>query len=151
MSQENVEIVRRTNEALQGVDVAPAIRAAFEGNTDAVAPEVAAAFVAWLNLFDPEVEIDTSGVNMAGSGVFRGLDGLLDIFGRWIEEWEHYSWIYHKLSDAGEHVILDAEIQRPARAAESKSSGISARRIRFSDGKVIPGAFSPIIRKHLKP
>ena len=119
MSQENIELVRRANEALQGVDVAPSFRAALAGNTDAIPPEVAAAFVAWVNLFDPEVEIDTSRVDMPGFGVFRGLDGLLNLFGRWIEEWEHYSWIHHNLSDAGEHVILDAEIH-----ATGKSSGV---------------------------
>jgi ketosteroid isomerase-like protein len=143
MSQENVEIVRRTNEALQGVDVAPFIRAALEGNTDAVPPDVAAAFIAWLNLFDPEVEIDTSGVDMPGFGVFRGLVGLLDLFGRWIEEWEHYSWIHHNLSDAGEHVILDAEIH-----ATGASSGVEvvwnlSQTYTFCEGKVIRwGVFS---------
>ena len=137
MSQENVELVRRANEALQGIDVAPSIRAAFTGNTDAVPPEVAAAFVAWLNLFDPEVEIDTSRVDMPGFGVFRGLDGLLDLFGRWIEEWEHYSWIHHNLSDAGEHVILDAEIH-----ATGTSSGVEvvwnlSQTYTFREGKVV--------------
>ena len=137
MSQENLELVRRTNEALQGVDVAPSIRAAFAGNTDAVPPEVATAFAAWLNLFDPEVEIDTSRVDMPGFGVFRGLDGLVDLFGRWIEEWEHYSWIHHNLIDAGEHVILDAEIH-----ATGTSSGVEvvwnlSQTYTFREGKVI--------------
>ena len=98
---------------------------------------MAAAFVAWVNLFDPEVEIDTSRVDMPGFGVFRGLDGLLDLFGRWIEEWEHYSWIHHNLSDAGEHVILDAEIH-----ATGTSSGVEvvwnlSQTYTFREGKVI--------------
>ena len=42
MSQENVEIVRRANEPLQGVDVAPFIRAGLAGNLDAIPPEVVA-------------------------------------------------------------------------------------------------------------
>jgi hypothetical protein len=137
MSQENVELVRRTNEALQGVDLAPSIRAALAGNTDAIPLKVAAAFVAWMNLFDPEVEIDTSRVDMPGFGVFRGLNGLLDLFGRWIEEWEHYSWIHHNLSDVGEHVILDAEIH-----ATGISSGVEvvwnlSQTYTFREGKVI--------------
>jgi ketosteroid isomerase-like protein len=119
MSQENVEIVRRTNEALQGVDVAPSIRAALAGNLDAIPPQVAAGLAAWAELFDPDVEIDTSGVDMPGFGVFRGLDGIRELFGRWIEEWEHYSWIHSNLSDAGEHVILDSEIH-----ATGTSSGV---------------------------
>ena len=111
--------LRRANEPLQGVDVAPSIRAGLAGNADAIPPQVAAAFAAWMNLFDPDVEIDTSRVDMPGFGVFRGLDGILKLFGRWIEEWEHYSWIHSNLSDAGEHVILDAEIH-----ATGTSSGV---------------------------
>src|SRR4030095_12671657 len=70
MSEENLELLRRATEALQGVDLAPAIRAALVGNRDAIQPEVAAAFLAWMNLFDPDVEIDTTRVNMPGFGVF---------------------------------------------------------------------------------
>jgi ketosteroid isomerase-like protein len=137
VSAENLELLRRANEALQGVDVAPAIRAALAGNRDAIEPEVAAAFLAWMNLFDPDVEIDTSRVNMPGFGVFHGFDGLLKLFGRWIEEWEHYSWTHSNLSDAGEHVILDAEIH-----ATGASSGVEvvwnlSQTYTFHEGKVI--------------
>jgi ketosteroid isomerase-like protein len=137
MSQENVELVRRTNDPLQGVDVAPSIRAALAGNTDAIAPQVAAGFAAWLNLFDADIEIDTSRVDMPGFGVFRGLDGLRQLFGRWIEEWEHYSWIHSNFSDAGEHVILDSEIH-----ATGASSGVEvvwthSQTYTFRAGKVI--------------
>jgi ketosteroid isomerase-like protein len=137
VSEENLELLRRANEALQGVDVAPAIRAALVGNRDAIQPEVATAFLAWMNLFDPDVEIDTSRVNMPGFGVFRGFDGLLKLFGRWIEEWEHYSWTHSNLSDAGEHVILDAEIH-----ATGASSGVEvvwnlSQTYTFREGKVI--------------
>ena len=44
MSQENVEVVRRANEGLEGVDVAPAIRAALAGENDAIPAELAAGF-----------------------------------------------------------------------------------------------------------
>jgi ketosteroid isomerase-like protein len=132
-----VELVRRTNEPLQGVDVAPSIRAALAGNTDAIPPQVAAGFAAWLNLFDSDVEIDTSRVDMPGFGVFHGLGGISQLFGRWIEEWEHYSWIHSNLSDAGEHVILDSEIH-----ATGTSSGVEvvwthSQTYTFRAGKVI--------------
>jgi ketosteroid isomerase-like protein len=137
MSQENVELVRRANEPLQGVDVAPFIRAGLAGNLDAIPPEVVAAFVAWLELFDPDVEIDTSGVDMPGFGVFRGADGIRQLFDRWIEEWEHYSWVHSNLSGAGEQVILDAEIH-----ATGASSGVEvtwnlSQVYTFKGGKVI--------------
>ena len=137
MSRENVEMVRRANEPLQGVDVAPSMRAALAGNTDAIPPQVAAGFAAWLILFDPDVEIDTSRVDMPGFGVFHGLGGISQLFSRWIEEWEHYSWIHSNLSDAGEHVILDAEIH-----ATGASSGVEvvwnlSQTYTFREGKVI--------------
>jgi ketosteroid isomerase-like protein len=137
VSAENLELLRRANEALQGVDVAPAIRAALEGDRDALQPEVAEAFLAWMNLFDPDVEIDTSRVNMPGFGVFHGFDGLVKLFGRWIEEWEHYSWTHRNLIDAGEHVVLDAELR-----ATGASSGVEvvwnlSQTYTFRDGKVI--------------
>jgi ketosteroid isomerase-like protein len=137
MSQENVEKLRRANEPLQGVDVAPVIRAGLAGNVDAIPPQLATALADWMTLFDPEVEIDTSRVNMPGFGVFRGFDGLLNLFGRWIEEWEHYSWIHSNLSDAGDHVILDAEIH-----ATGASSGVEtvwnlSQTYTFREGKVI--------------
>lgn len=137
MSQANVEIVRGANEPLQGVDVAPFIRAGLAGNTDAIPPEVVAAFIAWLELFDPDVEVDTSRVAMPGFGVFHGLDGIRQLFERWIEEWEHYSWIHRNLSDAGDHVILDSEIH-----ATGSSSGVEvvwhlSQTYTFREGKVI--------------
>ena len=137
MSQANVELVRRTNEPLQGVDVAPSIRAALAGNSDAISPQVAAGFAAWLDLFDPDIEVDTSRVDMPGFGVFRGLDGIRQLFGRWIEEWEHYSWLHSNFEDAGEHVILDSEIH-----ATGASSGVEvvwthSQTYTFQEGKVI--------------
>jgi ketosteroid isomerase-like protein len=137
MSQENVELVRRTNEPLQGVDVAPSIRAALAGNTDAISPQVAGGLAAWLDLFDLDIEVDTSRVDMPGFGVFHGLDGLRQLFGRWIEEWEHYSWIHSNYSGAGEHVILDSEIH-----ATGASSGVEvvwthSQTYTFRAGKVI--------------
>jgi ketosteroid isomerase-like protein len=137
MSQENVDMVRRANEPLQGVDVAPSIRAGLAGNADAIPPQVAAGLAAWMTLFDPDIEIDTSRVDMPGFGVFRGLDGILQLFGRWMEEWEHYSWTHSNLSDAGEHVILDSEIH-----ATGTSSGVDvvwthSQTYTFRAGKVI--------------
>jgi ketosteroid isomerase-like protein len=137
MSQENVEIVRRANEPLQGVDVAPFIRAGLAGNIDAIPPQVAAAFVAWLELFDPDVEIDTSQVDMPGFGIFRGPDGIRQLFNRWIEEWEHYSWVHSNLSDAGEHVILDAEIHATGASSGVEVAWTLSQVYTFRDGKVI--------------
>jgi ketosteroid isomerase-like protein len=137
MSQENLEAVRRANEPLQGVDVAPFLRAGLAGDREAVPPQVAAAFVAWLDLFDPEVEVDTSRVDMPGFGVFHGLDGIRRLFEHWIEEWEHYSWIHRNLSDLGEHVILDAEIRATGATSGVEVAWTLSQVYTFRNGKVI--------------
>jgi len=98
---------------------------------------LAAALAAWMTLFHPDVEIDTSRVDMPGFGVFRGFEGILKLFGRWIEEWDHYSWTHSNFSDAGDHVILDAEIH-----ATGTSSGVEvvwnlSQTFTFREGKVI--------------
>jgi ketosteroid isomerase-like protein len=137
MSQENIEILRRTNEPLQGVDVAPFIRAALTGDTGAIPPHVAAAFGAWLNLFDPDIELDTSRMDMPGFGLLRGREGIRELWSSWIEEWEHYSWTYSNLTAEREHVIVDVEIH-----ATGTSSGVDvawnqSQIYTFRDDKVI--------------
>jgi hypothetical protein len=137
MSRENVELVRRANEPLQGVDVAPSLRAALAGDTDAVPPSVASGFAAWMDLFDPDIEIDTSRVEMPGFGVFRGFDGVRRLFGHWIEEWEHYSWIHSNYSDAGEHVVLDSEIHATGTISGVEVVWTHSQTYTFRAGKVI--------------
>jgi hypothetical protein len=92
MSQENVETMRQTGASLQGVDVAPFIRALLDGNTEAIPPEVADGFAALLAIYDPDFEIDTSRVDMPGFGVLHGLEGMRQLWLRRIEEWERYCW-----------------------------------------------------------
>ena len=130
-------MLRQANEPLQGVDVAPAIRAGLAGDADAIPPDLAGALAAWMTLFHPDVEIDTSRVDMPGFGVFRGFEGILKLFGRWIEEWDHYSWTHSNFSDAGDHVILDADIH-----ATGTSSGVevdleSQPDVHVWEGKVV--------------
>ena len=74
---------------------------------------------------------------MPGFGVFRGFEGILKLFGRWIEEWERYSWTHSNFSDEGDHVVLDAEIH-----AIGTSSGVEvvwnlSQTFTFREGKVI--------------
>jgi ketosteroid isomerase-like protein len=137
MSQENVEMLRRANEPLQGVDVAPIIRAGLAGNADAIPPHLAAALAAYVTLFDPDVEIDTSRVDMPGFGVFRGFDGVVELFRRWIEEWEHYSWIHSNFSDEGDHVVLDAEIRATGTSSGAEVVWNLSQTFTFRGDKVI--------------
>jgi ketosteroid isomerase-like protein len=137
MSQENVEIVRRANEGLQDVDVAPSIRAALEGNIGAIPPEVAAGFAAWFDMLDPDVEIDTSRVDMPGFGVLRGPDAMRELWLRWSEGWEHYRWTYRNFSEAGDHVIADVQIRATGKRSGVDTTWDHCQAWTFRDGKVV--------------
>ena len=122
---------------LQGVNVAPFIRAALEENAEAIPPDVADAFAAALDIYDADFEIDTSRVDMPGFGVLRGFEGMRHLWLSWIEEWERYSWTHSNWTDVGDHVMADVRIR-----ATGKSSGVDviwdhSQMWTFRDGKVV--------------
>jgi ketosteroid isomerase-like protein len=107
MSQEDVEIVRRIYEAAARRDAATVF-----------------------GLYDPEVELDASrlGLGLVGSGgskggVYRGHDGLRDLFREWHEVWGNIEYSYEELLDAGEQVV--AVVTRRARG---RASGVEVQR-----------------------
>ena len=80
MSEENVEIVRRINDAYLAGD-----------------------FETALGLIDPDVEFD---ISMRPDGkVYRGHEGVIEGLRTWTGTWEDYSFEVTELIDAGEHVI----------------------------------------------
>jgi len=113
MSQENVEVVRRVYEAAEGRDAATV-----------------------LSLYDTEVELDASRLGMF-SKVFRGHDGLRELFAEWHDAWGEIEYSYEELIEAGEQVV--AVVSRHARG---RSSGLEVER-RFAllwtlrEGKVV--------------
>jgi ketosteroid isomerase-like protein len=118
MSQENLQLVRQIGAPLQGIDVAPFIRAGLEGDAAAIPPDVANSLGVALDIYDPDFEIDASRVDMPGFGVFHGLEGMRELWRAWIEAWERYSWMQSNWSEVGDHVIADVRIR-----ATGKSSG----------------------------
>jgi hypothetical protein len=126
MSQENVEesnceVLRRNFAITQGIDVAPIIRSMLRGNAGGTyPPQLAGAFAAYLGLHHPDTEIDTSGVDMPGFGILHGLDGYRELWSRWGEDWEHYSYTHSNWAEVGEHVMADAEIQATGRSSGAK-------------------------------
>jgi ketosteroid isomerase-like protein len=134
---EKLETLRRVIGALQDVDVAPFVRAALTGDTAAMPPEAAEFLAAWLDMLDPDIEIDTTGVEMPGFGVLHGPEGMRELWLHWIEEWEHYSWTHSNWIETGDHVIADARIR-----ATGKGSGVEViwdhcQVWTFGDGKVV--------------
>jgi ketosteroid isomerase-like protein len=98
MSEENVEIVRRVYDA--------AVRRDQEGA---------------LALYDSEIEWDTSrrGTpgDMAGSGIYRGHDGLRTWFRSWHEAWEDLVDQLEELVDAGDRVVSVSTMRGRGRAS----------------------------------
>ena len=101
MARKNVEIVRSVYEA-------------------AARRDAAAVFA----LYDPEVELDNSALEVVGWGgrVYRGHEGVRSFFREWHEAWEAVDYDFDDLIEApGEHVI--SVVTRRARGRASGAEG----------------------------
>ena len=101
MARKNVEIVRSIYEA-------------------AARRDAAAVFA----LYDPEVELDNSALEVVGWGgrVYRGHEGVRSFFREWHEAWEAVDYDFDDLIEApGEHVI--SVVTRRARGRASGAEG----------------------------
>lgn len=129
----NREVLERAFEGLPDRDVGALFRAAFvEGD-----PEAASALGAYTDLYSPDVEIDLTDLEIAGMGVFRGREGLREMWTRWIEEWEEYGWTVSSMSEVGEHVVVDAEVHATGRSSRADVIMRVSQVWTFRDGKVI--------------
>jgi SnoaL-like protein len=137
MSKENIEIARHANAGLQGVDVVPLVRGTLAGDTSAVSPQLVDALTVLLGPLDPNIKIDTSDLELPGFGVLRGVEGLRELWGRWIEGWEHYSWIQSNYTEVGEHVVYDVEVQATGRSSGVEVIWNHCQAFTFRDGKII--------------
>ena len=82
MSQENVEIVRALNEAIN------------RGEMDA-----------WFKHFAPDCEVDVSRAIGPWRGTYHGLDQARQSFEEFLEPWESFRIELDELIDAGEEVV----------------------------------------------
>ena len=97
MSRENVEVVQRVYEAVARRDTASV-----------------------LSFYDPGVEWDTSRSptgTLMGPRVFRGHEGLRQVFREWHEAWENLEGNVEELIDAGDHVIAVGTARGRGRAS----------------------------------
>ena len=106
MSEHDVEIVRRVYDAAVHRDQASV-----------------------LELYDPEIEWDTSRPgtpgDMAGRGVYRGHDGLRAWFRAWYEAWYDLVDDCQELIDDGEHVISVSTMRGRGRISGAEVSSRS--------------------------
>ena len=99
MSQENVEIMRRSYEAYMRGDMEPALAA-----------------------FDPMVE--TFDHDIPDAGEYRGFEGLLRWQADWERSWESWRWEPKEYIDAGERVVAVLHVH-----AKGRQSGVDVERL----------------------
>jgi ketosteroid isomerase-like protein len=83
MSQENVEIVRRTFEASSDGDVG-----------------------VWFQAADPDIRVYPRSEEPDAADEYRGLDGLMDYLVNWYSQWDDYEIDPIEIIDAGKHVLV---------------------------------------------
>jgi hypothetical protein len=84
---------------------------------------------------DPEIEW-VEDPRRADRRVYRGHDGVLESFERWLENFEEYGWEVERIVDCGDTVLVSAREQGRGRL----SGGTISQRIytvyAFRDGKI---------------
>ena len=113
MSQQNVEIVRRSMEPYDGVNVMPAIRESLERFGPDPQPDVVLA--QWANdpafrHMHPEIEWDVTATGAFGT-VARGPRELALWWADWVEAWESYVYRVREHRDLGDWVLTAADIR----------------------------------------
>ncbi len=137
MSQENLQLMRQINAPLNGINVAPFIRAGLAGNWTDIPLDVANSLGATLDIYDADFEVDFSRVDMPGFGVYHGLEGMRELWGAWIDAWERYSWVQSNWGEVGEHVIADVRIRATGKGSGADVVWDHCQVWTFRDGKVV--------------
>ena len=115
MSQENVEIVRRSGEAWS------------RGDLDGV-----------VESYDPEIEWDMSSyLGWPEAQVYRGHKAVRDFFEQWLGAWESYEAEVKELVDAGDRVVSLAWQRGRFGGSEAKVENRYAQVFTLSEGKIV--------------
>jgi ketosteroid isomerase-like protein len=144
MGGSNLETLQRLFSGTGGVDAGPLFRGAFvTGDTSAATPEQTAWLAAYLDLYAPDAEVDLSGMEMPDFGVGHGVEGLRELWSRWMENWEHYHAALSNWGEVGDHVIVDAEIRATGRSSGVEVIWHQCQVFTFRGGKVIRHRICP--------
>jgi ketosteroid isomerase-like protein len=112
MSQENVEIAGRAVDALQRGD-----------------------WEACMEVYDPEIELDTS--RIPDGGVYKGRDQVWAFWARWFGAWDNPRRDLERIIDAGDSVVVLTRMSGRGRTTGAEVSLRAADVQTFRDGKVI--------------
>jgi ketosteroid isomerase-like protein len=121
MSQENVEFLRNLFAGPESAD-----KEALLAALPLMIPEVC----------DPEIEW-VEDPNRADSEIFRGHEGVLDSFTRWLENFDRYRVELESVTDHGDRALVQAvEHGRGSASAADVSARIFVV-VTFRDGKIL--------------
>jgi ketosteroid isomerase-like protein len=121
VSAENVELVRRLYAATEGA-----------GRTDLLEmlPEMIR------QLCDPEVEmVETP--ERVDARTYRGHDGVLECWTRWLDQWDEYSFELERLEDHGEQVFAVAHERGSGRVSGAPADALLHQVWTIHDGKLL--------------
>jgi ketosteroid isomerase-like protein len=112
MSQENVEIVRRVNDAFHAAD-----------------------WDAALGLYDDEAELDMT--RMLAGDVYHGPEEVRKFYTRWIVAWERFQAERLDLIDAGNAVVLVSRITGVGKGSGAEVQMRAADVFFVEDGRIV--------------
>ena len=112
MSEENVEIVRRVNDAFHAAD-----------------------WDAALGFYDDEVELDMA--RMPAGDVYHGPEEVRKFYTRWIAAWERYQAERLDLIDAGDTVVLVSRITGVGKGSGAEVQMRAADVFFVEDGRIV--------------
>jgi ketosteroid isomerase-like protein len=109
VSQENVDFIRNLVVASASMDQEALVAALPD-----LIPEIADPAIEWVE--DP---------TRADSRIWRGHDGVITSFTKWLEQWDEYSWQAERFVDCGDDVFIAArESGRGSTSGATVSSAI---------------------------
>jgi ketosteroid isomerase-like protein len=118
VNTDNLAIVRTLVDGMDRPDLADLIHRLEQGDTS-----VLAEFKPLFDLLDPEVVWDVSAQEIPDLGVFRGHEGVVTFWLKWMAEWEDWSFETRNFEAIGDHVVFDVEAH-----GRSRSMGVDAMR-----------------------
>jgi hypothetical protein len=125
MSEENVALIKGFLEAGANVDLADD-----KEEFLAVLPAMAEA------LFDPEVEW-VEAPERVDARTFRGIEGMVESFRRWLEDFDQYTFVGERYEDHGDRVLVVARESGRGSGSGASIEGAIYSVFTIKDGKIL--------------
>ena len=132
MGTDNLEIVRSLVEGMDRPDLTELFHRLEQGDAS-----VLAKFMPLLELLDPEIVFDVSPLEIPDLGVFRGHEGVVTFWIKWLAEWQDTSFEASNFEDFGDHVVFDAMTHGRSRRMGANADLRQAHLVTLRGGKAV--------------